>query len=65
MAELEEFEHNVMCPHCHSGLTLFSPMETIYVANRTYPNCHKDFTVKNSQAVAPPAKTSPARREHL
>jgi ssDNA-binding Zn-finger/Zn-ribbon topoisomerase 1 len=47
-------EREIACPNCHINLILGSPMDTIFFAQRTYPNCEKEFVVMNDEPMAMP-----------
>ena len=47
---LELHEHVIECPHCDTALLFISPQETLTLADRTGPNCAKQFLIANGEA---------------
>ena len=45
-------ERGVICPHCRTNLVLSSPMDTIFMARKTCPECNKDFVIENDEVRA-------------
>ena len=42
--------HDVTCPYCGTDLAFISPLEHIFLARRTCPECGKEFLIKDGKA---------------
>ena len=46
--------HEVTCPHCEADLQTESPLDHIFIARRTCPECGREFLIKDGKAVKSP-----------
>jgi transposase-like protein len=43
--------HEVTCPYCEADLEIVSPLDHIFMARRTCPECGREFLIKDGKAV--------------
>jgi len=46
--------HEVTCPYCETELAFESPLEQIFIARGTCPECKREFLIKDGKAKKSP-----------
>jgi len=46
--------HEVTCPYCEADLDIDSPLDHIFIARRTCPECGREFLIKDGKAEKSP-----------
>jgi RNase P subunit RPR2 len=47
VVKLPYTEKHMACPHCRAPLVIGTVMDTILLARRICPKCHKEFLIEN------------------
>jgi len=46
--------HEATCPYCEADLEMDSPLDHIFIARRTCPECGREFLIKDDKAERSP-----------